>query len=75
MRPGKPETPNGDLFRASLEAILDPAHELTRLAALIDAPSGGGRDRPAQPVRRQSGPGRGSAICDSSSPCRPVIAI
>ena len=31
MRPGKPETPNGDLFRASLEAILDPAHELIRL--------------------------------------------
>ena len=36
MRPGKPETPNGDLFRASLEAILDPAHELIRLAALIE---------------------------------------
>lgn len=35
MRPGKPETPNGDLFRASPEAILDPAHELIRLAALI----------------------------------------
>ena len=36
MRPGKPETPNGDLFRAFLEAILDPAHELSRLAALIE---------------------------------------
>lgn len=36
MRPGKPETPNGDLFRACLAAILDPAHELIRLAALIE---------------------------------------
>ena len=36
MRPCTPEKPNGDLFRASLEAILDPAHELIRLAALIE---------------------------------------
>ena len=36
MRPGKPEAPNGDLFRASLEAILDRTHELIRLAALIE---------------------------------------
>ena len=36
MRPGKPEAPNGDLFRASLGAILDPAHELIRLAGLIE---------------------------------------
>src|SRR5210317_388406 len=36
MRPNKPGFPNGDLFRSSLEAILDPEHELLRLAALID---------------------------------------
>ena len=36
MRPKKPDTPTGDLFRASLEAILDPEHELIRLGALID---------------------------------------
>ena len=36
MRPSKSETPNGDLFRSSLEAILDPEHELIRLAVLID---------------------------------------
>ena len=36
MRPQKPETPNGDLFRSTLEAIVDPEHELLRLAALID---------------------------------------
>ncbi len=36
MCPSKPEAPNGDLFRSSLEAILDPEHELARLAALID---------------------------------------
>lgn len=36
MRPQKPETPNEDLFRSSLEAIVDPEHELLRLAALID---------------------------------------
>ncbi|MEM9573582.1 MAG: IS5 family transposase [Pseudomonadota bacterium] len=36
MRPAKPDTPNGDLFRSSLEAILDPEHELIRLAALIE---------------------------------------
>ena len=36
MRPSKSEAPNGDLFRSSLEAILDPEHDLIRLAALID---------------------------------------
>lgn len=36
MRPAKPDMPNGDLFRSSLEAILDPQHDLLRLAALID---------------------------------------
>lgn len=36
MRPEKPDTPNGDLFRASLEAMLDPEHELLQLASLID---------------------------------------
>lgn len=36
MRPAKPEAPNGDLFRSSLEAIVDPEHELVRLAGLID---------------------------------------
>ena len=36
MRPKSPEAPTGDLFRSSLEAIVDPGHELVRLAALID---------------------------------------
>ncbi len=36
MRPQIPETPNGDLFRSAPEAIIDPEHELLRLAALID---------------------------------------
>ncbi len=36
MRPDKPGEPNGDLFRSSLEAILDPGHELIRLAGLIE---------------------------------------
>jgi IS5 family transposase len=36
MRPKSPEAPTGDLFRNSLEAIIDPEHELIRLAALID---------------------------------------
>ena len=36
MHPDKPATPNGDLFRVSLEAILDPAYELIRLAALVE---------------------------------------
>jgi IS5 family transposase len=36
MRPKQPEAPFDDLFRSSLEAIVDPAHELIRLAALID---------------------------------------
>lgn len=36
MRPEKPDTPNGDLFRASLEAMLDREHELLQLASLID---------------------------------------
>ena len=36
MRPKQPEAPNGDLFRRSLEAILNPEHELVRLAGLID---------------------------------------
>ena len=36
MRPKSPEAPTGDLFRSSLEAIVDPEHELIRLAALID---------------------------------------
>ena len=35
MRPKHPEDPSGDLFRSSLEAIVDPGHELIRLAALI----------------------------------------
>lgn len=36
MRPSKPDTPNGDLFRSLLEAIIDPEHELIRLATLIE---------------------------------------
>jgi len=36
MRPPRQEDPKGDLFRSSLEAILDPEHELLQLAALID---------------------------------------
>ena len=36
MRPKSPESPNGDLFRSLLEAIVDPGHELVRLAALIE---------------------------------------
>lgn len=36
MRPKQPEAPSSDLFRSSLEAILDPEHELLKLAALID---------------------------------------
>ena len=36
MRPKQPETANDDLFRSSLEAILDPEHELIRLAGLIE---------------------------------------
>ena len=37
MRPRKPDpTPQTDLFRESLAAILDPLHELLQLAARID---------------------------------------
>jgi len=36
MRPDPSKAPSSDLFRSSLEAILDPEHELIRLAALID---------------------------------------
>lgn len=36
MRPSKPQAPTGDLFRMSLEAIIDPGHELVRLGRLID---------------------------------------
>ena len=36
MRPEQPQAPSSDLFRSSLEAILDPEHELLKLAALID---------------------------------------
>lgn len=36
MRPAKTDVSNIDLFRTSLEAILDPDHELIRLANLID---------------------------------------
>ena len=36
MRPKFPEAPTGDLFRSALEAIIDPGHELIRLAGLID---------------------------------------
>jgi IS5 family transposase len=36
MRPKQTGTPKEDLFRSSLEAILDPDHELIRLAGLID---------------------------------------
>ncbi|MGB5723424.1 MAG: IS5 family transposase [Parasphingorhabdus sp.] len=36
MRPEQPQAPSSDLFRSSLEAILDPEHELIKLAALID---------------------------------------
>ena len=36
MRPKQPETVHDDLFRSSLEAILDPGHELIQLAELID---------------------------------------
>ena len=35
MRPKSPEAPTGDLFRSSLESIIDPGHELIRLGALI----------------------------------------
>ena len=36
MRPDKHGAPNGDLFRSSLEAILDMDHELVQLADLIN---------------------------------------
>ena len=36
MRPKPPEAPTDDLFRSSLEAMIDPKHELIGLAALID---------------------------------------
>jgi len=36
MRPEQPQAPSSDLFRSSLEAILDPEHELIKLADLID---------------------------------------
>lgn len=36
MRPTKPYTASGELFRSSLEAIIDPQHELIRLGELID---------------------------------------
>lgn len=36
MRPKQPEARSDDLFRSSLEAIIDPAHELIGLSALID---------------------------------------
>jgi len=36
MHPKQPEAPPNDLFRSSLEAIADPAHELIGLSALID---------------------------------------
>lgn len=37
MRPRKPaSTPQPDLFRETLAAILDPRHELLRLARTID---------------------------------------
>ena len=36
MRPKQSEAPSSDLFRSSLEAILDPEHELLKLAQLID---------------------------------------
>ena len=36
MRPKKPEAPSDDLFRSSLETIVDPRHELVQLATLVD---------------------------------------
>jgi len=37
MRPRKPDlTPQSDMFRESLAAILDPRHELLPLATRID---------------------------------------
>lgn len=36
MRPKTPAEPTGDLFRSLLENIIDPGHELARLAALIE---------------------------------------
>jgi IS5 family transposase len=36
MRPPKSDTSSIELFRSSLEAILDREHELLRLAKLID---------------------------------------
>jgi len=36
MRPKQPEAPFDDFFRSSLEAIVDPSHELIGLSALID---------------------------------------
>jgi IS5 family transposase len=36
MRPKLPEARPDDLFRSSLESILDPRHELLKLAGLID---------------------------------------
>lgn len=35
MRPKKPDTSNGDLFRSTLKAIINPELGLVRLAALI----------------------------------------
>lgn len=36
MRPKKPEPPSEDLFRSSLEAMLDPRHDLVKLGQQID---------------------------------------
>lgn len=36
MRPKQVESRRDDLFRSSLEAILDPEHGLLKLAMLID---------------------------------------
>ena len=36
MRPDPSKAPSSDLFRSSLEAILDPEHELIKLVDLID---------------------------------------
>lgn len=36
MRPDPSKAVSSDLFRSSLEAILDPEHELLKLAALVD---------------------------------------
>jgi IS5 family transposase len=64
MGPRVPERPNEDLFRSRLASIVDPRHELVRLAALIDwsrfddafgALYHESKGRPALPTRLMAG--------------------